>query len=401
MWKVQPTEFLKRTLNPIRILWETNQPKGNPEIPNIYLQLGDPTIYGNFLPHSNCAKAISYAVLHDKFSYLESSGLKEAREAVAEYCKHMGNVTADDVFLTTGCSMAIETACRALANPGENILTPEISWNYTTWMNGVGIEARGYSLLPEKEWEIDLDHLESLIDDKTRAIVVNSPGNPCGNVHSKKHILEIIALAERNRLVIISDEIYEFFTMPNVEYHSFAELSENVPVLVCSGLTKRFLIPGARCDWLVVNDRGNKLENLRTGFRNAAGRNFFPNSSLQYALPSILRDTPQSFFDENNQKIYKNAQIVFNKLKSVKGLKSSIPKGSFYMLIGIDLNKFPKIETSLQFMQMLADEQSVFVLPSECFNYQGFIRIVLTATEEMLAEASDRIKKFCECYYEY
>ena len=176
MWKVQPTEFLKRTLNPIRILWETNQPKGNPEIPNIYLQLGDPTIYGNFLPHPNCAKAISYAVLHDKFSYLESAGLKEAREAVAEYCKHMGNVTADDVFLTTGCSMAIEIACRALANAGENILTPEISWNYTTWMNGVGIEARGYNLLPEREWEIDLDHLESLIDDKTRAIVVNSPG---------------------------------------------------------------------------------------------------------------------------------------------------------------------------------------------------------------------------------
>lgn len=70
------------------------------------------------------------------------------------------------------------------------------------------------------------------------------------------------------------------------------------------------------------------------------------------------------------------------------------------MLIGIDLNKFPKIDSSLQFMQMLADEQSVFVLPSECFNYQGFIRIVLTATEEMLSEASDRIKKFCECHYE-
>jgi len=50
-------------------------------------------------------------------------------------------------------------------------------------------------------------------------------------VHTKKHILEIIALAERKRLVIISDEIYEFFTMPNVEYHSFAQLSENVPVL--------------------------------------------------------------------------------------------------------------------------------------------------------------------------
>lgn len=231
MWKIQPTEFLKRTVNPLRILWETNQPKGNPEIPNIFLQLGDPTLYTNFKPHPNCAKAISDAVLNDKFSYMESPGALKAREAVAEYCQHMGKVTADDVFLTTGCSMAIETTCRALANPGENILIPQISWNYTTWLHGAGIEAQRYNMKPEKDWEIDLEHLESLINEKTRAIIVNSPGNPCGNVHSKQHILDIIAIAERNMLPIISDEIYEFFTMPDVEYYSFAQLSENVPVL--------------------------------------------------------------------------------------------------------------------------------------------------------------------------
>lgn len=231
MWNIQSTEFLNRSLNPIRILWEKNQPKGNPNMPKIYLQLGDPTIYGNFQPHPNCAKAISDAVLNDKFSYLEGPGTREARQAVAEYCQHMPNVTADDVFLTTGCSMAIETACRALANSCENILIPEISWNYTTWIHGAGIEVQRYKLIPEKDWQIDLQHMESLINAKTRAIIVNSPGNPCGNVHSRQNILEIIAVAERNKLPIISDEIYEFFTMPEVEFHSFAQLSENVPVL--------------------------------------------------------------------------------------------------------------------------------------------------------------------------
>ena len=66
-------------------------------------------------------------------------------------------------------------------------------------------------LQPEKSWEIDLDHLESHIDDRTAAIVVNSPSNPCGSVYSKEHLLDILALAEAYKVPIIADEIYEHF----------------------------------------------------------------------------------------------------------------------------------------------------------------------------------------------
>lgn len=146
--------------------------------------------------------------------------------------------------------------------------------------------------------------MESLIDDKTKAIIVNSPGNPCGNVFSKEHILQILDLAEKHCLPIISDEIYEFFTFPNVDYHSFAELSKNVPILVISGLTKRFMIPSVRLDWVVVCDRGNKLEKVRKGLQNIAGRNFYPNSTIQHALPRILNEIPQSYHDDNKAKIH-------------------------------------------------------------------------------------------------
>lgn len=69
------------------------------------------------------------------------------------------------------------------------------------------------------------------------------------------------------------------------------------------------------------------------------------------------------------------------------------------MLIGIDFDKFSDIKTCLQFIQKLANEFSVFVLPSECFSYQGYFRIVVTSTEQMLEEASDRIIKFCANHY--
>lgn len=169
---------------------------------------------------------------------------------------------------------------------------------FRTWISGSGIEAQFYNLDPNCEWSIDLDQMESLINEKTRAILVNSPGNPCGNVFSTEHIIDILKVAERHKLPIISDEIYEFSAFPGVNFHSFSSLSENVPVLTCSGLTKRFLVPGIRMGWIIINDRGNQLEEFRLGIANIAGRNFGPNSTVQLALPDILANTPKWFLDE-------------------------------------------------------------------------------------------------------
>jgi tyrosine aminotransferase len=162
------------------------------------------------------------------------------------------------------------------------------------------IETRAYNLDPTNNWDIDLDHMESLINDKTRAILINNPGNPCGNVFSREHILDILKIAERHKLPIISDEVYEFFTFPGVTFHSVASLSKNVPVLTCSGLTKRFLMPGIRMGWIIINDRGNKFDEIRLGLANIAGRNFWPNS----------KNTPQEFFDENCRRVHVSFSLL-------------------------------------------------------------------------------------------
>lgn len=175
--------------------------------------------------------------------------------------------------------------------------------SYRTWTNGSGIDVQYYNLDPLNDWQVDLKHMESLINGKTRAILINNPGNPCGNVFSKQHILDILEIAERHKLPIIADEVYEFFTFPGVDFYSAASLSKNVPILTCSGLTKRFLMPGIRMGWLIISDRGNKLEEVRLGFANIAGRNFGPNSTVQVALPKILKCVPKSFFDEVSSRV--------------------------------------------------------------------------------------------------
>ena len=96
-------------------------------------------------------------------------------------------------------------------------------------------------MIPENDWQVDLDHMESVIDENTVAILVNNPSNPCGSVFDEAHLTEILKIAEEYCLPIIADEIYEHFVFSGSEkpYTPIAKLSKNVPVLSCGGLTKR------------------------------------------------------------------------------------------------------------------------------------------------------------------
>lgn len=118
-------------------------------------------------------------------------------------------------------------------------------------------------------------------------------------MYSKEHLNEILDIASRNHVPILADEIYEHFVFSGNEFHAISSLSKDVPVLTCSGLTKRFLVPGWRMGWVIVHDRHNILgKEIRKGLANFAGRILGPSTLIQRALPAILRNTPQSFFDE-------------------------------------------------------------------------------------------------------
>lgn len=149
-----------------------------------------------------------------------------------------------------------------------------------------------------------MESLEKQIDTKTAAIVVINPSNPCGSVYSKQHLLEILDIASRNRVPIIADEIYEYFVFSGHEYTAMSALSKDVPILTCSGLTKRFLVPGWRMGWLIIHDRNNIFEKeVRKGLRNLCGRLLGPTKLIQHALPTILKSIPQHFFDGVNSYI--------------------------------------------------------------------------------------------------
>lgn len=154
-----------------------------------------------------------------------------------------------------------------------------------------------YFFQPKENWKVDLKSLENQIDENTVAMVVNNPSNPCGSVYSKQHLCEILDVASRNCLPIIADEIYEHFVFSKDEYVPIAVLSKDVPVFTCSGLTKRFLVPGWRLGWVIVHDRNGILgKEFRKAMLNMSSRILGASTLIQKALPRILKCANHQFF---------------------------------------------------------------------------------------------------------
>ena len=99
-----------------------------------------------------------------------------------------------------------------------------------------------------------------MIDANTVSIVVTNPSNPCGSVYSKKHLLDILAVAERHFLPIIGDEIYDGMVFKGQQFYSLASLSKNVPILSCGGIAKRYLVPGWRVGWILIYDKNETFK---------------------------------------------------------------------------------------------------------------------------------------------
>lgn len=124
-------------------------------------------------------------------------GLSSARQAIAVYNSLPGfPITEDDVIIGSGCSGALELVITGLLNPGDNLLVPRPGFPlYQVIADSLGGGVKHYSLLSDCNWECDIAHMESLIDENTKAILICNPSNPCGSNYSREHLLSVVAVA--------------------------------------------------------------------------------------------------------------------------------------------------------------------------------------------------------------
>jgi len=398
-WNVEASCFAKNTFNPIRNIVDNMVIKPNPRKHMIALSIGDPTIFGNLKTHPEIVDAVITSVESFKYNgYAPSVGYPAAREAVAKFTSTPGDeIQAKDVIFTSGASSALDLCITCLANPGDNVLVPRPGFPlYSTLASGVDIETKHYNLDPEKQWEVDLDDMEGQIDSNTKAIVVNNPSNPCGSVFSKQHLLDILAIADKYKLPIIADEIYDYFVFPPNVFYPLSSLTSTVPVLSCRGLTKRFIVPGWRTGWILIQDKNNVLaKEVRKGLQALSQRTIGSNTIIQGAIPDILHRTPETFFVDCVKECEDNAMYSYTCLSAIPGLKPIMPQGAMYMMVGIDMKMFPEFKSDIEFTEALVKEQSVFCLPGKCFRIPNYVRLVMTVPKREMEFACERIGEFC------
>ncbi|XP_065196692.1 tyrosine aminotransferase-like [Sycon ciliatum] len=398
-WNIRGSFESRHCINPIRKLVDHGKFQPNPDKELIKLNIGDPTFYKNLPPSPVVIQAVTDVLQAGKDNdYKRTPGMAEARVAVAKKFSYPVNpVHEDHVIITSGCAQALEFALTTLCDPGTNILIPKPGFSlYKVNTASRQLEDRYYNLLPEKSWQVDIEHMESLIDDKTRCIILVNPSNPCGSVYSKEHLLEIVAVAEKHHLPVVSDEIYGGVVYGGAEFHALASLTDRVPILTCSGIGKRYLVPGWRTGWLILHDNHGRLEDVRVCLNNLWARILGSCGLIQAALPRILSEVPDEFFQITNRHLEATAKLAYEKLSTVPCLMPVKPQGAMYMLFGIKVDQLDGIADDLQFAEQLMSEESVFILPGYIFTYPNYMRIVLLAPEHLISEAMDRIAAFCQ-----
>ncbi|VDK27931.1 unnamed protein product, partial [Gongylonema pulchrum] len=393
-WTVPVSEHAKNTVNPIRQICDSLVVT-KPKKLLLRLDLGDPTISGALPANPVAIEAITEALNSRKYEgYGPAVGIWEAREAIASHFTHPdAPVRADSVLLTSGCSHALKMAIEALANPGDNILVPAPGFSlYSTLIRPLNIEERHYRIDLSNGAQLDIAQLKSLVDERTRAIIINNPPNPTSVVISKEQLESVLRIAYEARIPIIADEVYGTMAYNGAQFYPLATLKPKVPVLTCDGIAKRYLLPGWRLGWIIVHNRYGALTEIREGLVALAQKIVGPCALIQGALPRILQCTGMSFFEAVNKIISCNAKIAFDSLSRVPGLRPLMPNGAMFMIIAIDKQIYGTEEA---FVQDLLAEESVFCLPGRAFYCSGWFRLVLAHSHRDIREACSRIVEFC------
>ncbi|MCF7832252.1 MAG: aminotransferase class I/II-fold pyridoxal phosphate-dependent enzyme [Candidatus Marinimicrobia bacterium] len=361
-----------------------------------YLNIGDPNIY-DFAPPKHMVDAVCKAMMENKNGYSPSPGIDEARDAVRRQALRNGIRDIQDIIITHGASEGIELCLTGLLEPWENVLLPQPGYPlYSSIMAKLNAEVNPYYLDEEDNWNLDIDDIESRINNKTRAIVVINPNNPTGAVYPKETLLKIIELARKYNLLIFSDEIYDKLLFENADYTSMGSLCNDVPIVTFNGLSKSYIVPGFRIGWAIFSGPIEYLNDYINGVNKMARARLSASHPMQYAIKAAL-DGPQDHIDEMIKTLTIRRDLTVNMLNDIEEISCSIPKGAFYA--------FPTLQIPDQdedFVKDLIRETGVVTVHGSGFGQKlgtQHLRIVFLPNEAILEQAYDKIRTFVKKRY--
>jgi aspartate/methionine/tyrosine aminotransferase len=324
--------------------------------------------------------------------YTPTAGYLELRKAIVEKFQQVHGVRYEptEVICTAGAVMAISHAIHALVEPGDNVIIVEPGWPvFASILTMIGAQGRAAALRRTNGgFELDMDHLKSVIDSRTRMLIVNSPSNPTGWIISEAEQRALLELAAKHDFVILADEVYDRIVFDRPVAPSFATVApDKENLVVINSFSKTYNMTGWRLGYALSNER---LIKLMTKMQEFVVSN--PASMVQRAGIVALEEG-DPYVKEIRELYAKQRQLVMDTVRTVPNLSLPDPMGGFYA--------FPEVrglKDSLSFAKKLLLETGVGMAPGIAFGPagEGYMRMCFAASDKVLVPALEKFKGFLE-----
>ena len=348
----------------------------------IHLEIGEP----DFDTPANIIHAAVNALNAGWTHYGPSAGYPELRETIAaEVSRTRGvPVTADEVVVVPGGKPIIFYSILALVDEGDEVIYPNPGFPiYESMIRYVGGRAVPIRLREDRDFAFDVDEFSSLITDRTRLVILNSPQNPTGGVLGKRDIEQIAQAIGDRDIFVLSDEIYSRLVFEGAHDSILSEPGWKERTILLDGFSKAYAMTGWRIGYGVMRaDLAAQFARLMVNSNSCTA------SFTQIAGVEALRGD-QGSIEQMRQKFRQRAEMFVSGLNRIRGFSCRMPKGAFYA--------FPKITgtrmSSKQLAEALLDQAGVACLSGASFGEfgEGYLRFSVANSTENLNQALKRI----------
>jgi len=351
----------------------------------IHLEIGEP----DFDTPSNIVEAAVGALHKGWTHYGPAAGLPDLRQTIAEYVSRTRKVpvASDEVVVVPGGKPIIFFSILALVDAGDEVIYPNPGFPiYESMINYVGGKAVPIPLREERDFSLDVKELASLINDRTKLIILNSPHNPTGGVLTKKDILEIAeAIGDRN-VMILSDEIYSRLIYEGEDFSIMSVPGFKERTIMLDGFSKTYAMTGWRMGYGVMRpDLALHISRLMTNSNSCTA------SFTQIAGIEALKGD-QASVDKMSDEFRRRRDVFVAGLNKIKGFSCRMPKGAFYAFPNITKTGWP----SKKLADALLDQAGVACLSGTAFGEygEGYLRFSVANSLENLNKALTRIQEW-------
>ena len=340
--------------------------------------LGNPSVASPDIVQNSLVDLIENTDPVKLHGYTSAQGDFGVRASIADYLNETYNadVNADCIYLTSGAAASLTVSLTAILNPGDEVILlapyfPEYK---------VFVERTGANIVPVlcqmPSFQPNIDAIERAINEKTRAIIVNSPNNPTGTVITLENIKALASVLKNasekygEPIYLISDEPYRELVYDCKDVPYLTNYYDNT--IVCYSLSKSVSLPGERIGYVLVSPKANEFADLYHAVCGAGRALGFvcATSLFQYLIPMVLGKTSDISVYDTNRKLLDNSL-------SDAGYEVVYPDGAFYLFVkALENDAMAFCERAKQFELLL--------VPANDFGCEGYVRVAYCVTTEQI-----------------